>query len=436
MRSNVVAVGALLGALVSPWARADEALKLEQAVRLALDNNERAHKAPLRVDQAEGALDKARTAFFPSLTAAGSEAYKLQADKAGNHSTTSGTVTLNQPIFAPSALPAYSQASHQLESEKWGSIQDKRVLAFDTARAFLQSLAAERVLDAAVQRQTQSEANLKDTQARADAGLASTNDVTRAQLELANARVQVATAQGRVGTAYLTLGYLMKHPVTPPAPGGPSALAAPERTTNAARSFDTNPDNQVRAALDRRPDLRSAHEKTEALRASAREPLWRLAPTLSASGQSRLNPDPLPSERAHDETITLNLQWSIFDNGGRYADRRTRLAQAESQALDESLLRRTVDNDIRTALVSLHAAREAFKVSDEAAAAAAKSSEETAILYRQGLAKALELTNATSSKFEADVSRASAKLTMQQAYLELRFALGLGPVDDGDAEPK
>ena len=27
-------------------------------------------------------------------------------------------------------------------------------------------------------------------------------------------------------------------------------------------------------------------------------------------------------------------------------------------------------------------------------------------------------------------ARASAKLTMEQAYLELRFALGLGPIDD------
>ena len=212
--------------------------------------------------------------------------------------------------------------------------------------------------------------------------------------------------------------------------GGAPALAPPDRTTQAAESFETNPDDQVRAAMDRRPDLRAAQERTEALRASAKEPLYRLLPSLSASAQVRFLPDPLPTERGRDEIATLNLQWNIFDAGFRYADRRTRLAQAESQALDESLLRRTIDNEIRVALVSLRAAREAFKIADDAIAAAQRSSDETEILYRQGLARAIELTDANARRYDAEVTRASAKLSMEQAYLELRYALGFGPIDE------
>lgn len=144
----------------------------------------------------------------------------------------------------------------------------------------------------------------------------------------------------------------------------------------------------------------------------------------------RVLPDPQATERAHEESITLNLQWNIFDNGSRYADRRTRLAQADSQSLDEQLLRRSVDADVQGALATLRAAREAYKITDEAIAAATKSAEETEILYRQGLARAIELTDANARRFDAEVSRASAKLSMQQAYLELRFALGYGPVDE------
>jgi outer membrane protein TolC len=222
----------------------------------------------------------------------------------------------------------------------------------------------------------------------------------------------------------------MGRPVAPPLPGGAPALALPDRTTEAASHFESNPDDQVRVALDRRPDLRSAHERTAALRASASEPYYRLAPTLSASGQTRLIPDPLATERGHEETITLNLQWNIFDAGFRYADRRTRSAQAESQALDESLLRRSIENDIKTALVSLQAAREAFKIANDAVTLAQRSSEETQILYRQGLARAIELTDATAQRFDAEVTRATAKLSMEQAYLDLRLAVGLGPTDD------
>ncbi|HVH41393.1 MAG TPA: TolC family protein, partial [Labilithrix sp.] len=313
MRLNVVAVIVLFGALVSHRARADEALRLEQAVRSALENNERARKAPLRVEQAGGQLDRARGAFFPTLSAAGAGQYRLQEDRSGRSTTSSGTVTLSQPLIAPSAFPSYSQASHQLESEKWGSVQDRRVLAFDTARAFLQTLTSERVLEAATRRLERARANLQNAEARAAAGLASINDATRATLELASSAREVATAEGRVGTAYLNLGFLMGRPIAPPAAGGATVLAPPDRTTRAAESFESNPENQVRAALDRRPDLRAAHERTEALRASAKEPLYRLAPTLSASAQTRVLPDPLPTERGHEETVSLNLQWNIFD---------------------------------------------------------------------------------------------------------------------------
>ncbi len=432
MRFDVVPGVVLAGVLLTASANAEEALRLDQAVRAALENNERARKAPLRVEQAEGQRERARSAFLPTLTAAGSGQYRLREDRSGRNTTSSGTITLSQPIFSPSAFPSYSQASHQLESEKWGSVQDRRVLAFDTARTFLQALASERVFEAAAQRLDRARANLQNAEARAAAGLASVNDATRATLELATAAREVATAEGRVATAYLNLGFLMGRRIAPPQPGAPPVLAAPERTDILAASFENNPDDQVRAALDRRPDLRASHERTEALRASAREPLYRLAPTVSASAQMRVLPDPLPTERGHEETATLNLQWNIFDAGFRYADRRTRVAQAESQALDESLLRRSVDNDIRVALVSLKSAREALKIADEAITAAQRSSDETEILYRQGLARAIELTDATARRFDAEVTRASARLTMEQAYLELRFALGLGPVDDGE----
>lgn len=400
---------------------------METAIRLALENNERAKKVPLRVEVAEGQLERARSAFLPTLTAGGTTQIKLQEDQTNRRTSTNGTITLSQPILNPSAFPQYAQQKHSREAEKWGSVQDRRTLAFDTARAYLLALTQERVLDAAKRRLERARANLTDTEARAAAGLTSTNDATRSQIELATAAQQVAQNEGRVQNAYLNLGFLVGRRVDPP-------LTPPDRTTNAAQNFDSNPDQQVRAALDRRPDLRSTHERTESLNASAREPLYRMAPTLSANAQVRLVPDPLPSQVSHDETVTLSLSWQIFDSGLRYADRRTRLAQAQSQALDESLLRRSIDNDIRVALTTLRASRESFRIAGESLNAATRSQEETNILYRQGLAKAIELTDATQQRFDSEVTLASARLTMQQAYLELRFALGFGPIDEGDAQ--
>ena len=427
-------------ALLWPTTGKAEGLTLESAVKLALSNNERARKAPLRVTVAEGQLERARDAFLPTLTASGSSTYRPDA-RAGTNPASTGSLTLTQSLLNPSSFPQYAQQKHNLESEKWGSAQDKRQLAFDTAKAFMQALTAENVLTSAQRKLESAKLNLETSQARASAGLASTNDVTKAELQLATTEGQLANAQGNVKKTYIALSFLVADKVDGP-------LVPPDNTTRAAQQFEQARTNQVTKALDRRaqvlaaaqqrrPDVRALAEKNAGLEASAKEPLYRLIPSLSASGQLRLNPDPLPSEKALDEQVSLNLSWQLFDAGFRYADRKQRLAQLESARLDEQLLKRTVQNDIELSLVALRAARENYRSALSAAASAQKNAEETAVLYQQGLARALEVSDANDQQFQADVTRESAKLSMEQAYLDLRSALGFGPLDQdkGTAAP-
>jgi outer membrane protein TolC len=427
-------VGALLFSLAL-WptgARAEDPLSLAEAVKLSLANNERALKAPLRVEAAEGQLVRARSAFLPTLVASGAASLRSVDERGGRSLAASSTLTLNQPLLNPSAFPLYAQARHQLESERWGAVEDRRGVAFDTARTFLVVLTSERVLDAATRRLERARANQQNTEARAAAQLASSNDVTRSLLETAAATRELAQAEGSVTRAYLELGFLVGREVKGP-------LATPDRTTHAAESGGLNTEEIVRSAEARRPDVRSARERTEALRAAAREPLYRLAPTLSATAQVRLTVDPIPPDRVHDESAQLTLTWTLYDAGVRYGDKKTRAAQAESQALDERQLRRSIATDAGIATASLRAARETYRISEEVVEAARRNTTETEILYQQGLARAIELIDANASRYDAEVSRATAKLSMEQAYLELRFALGFGPLDDdpeGAASPR
>ena len=425
-----------LGLMAWPTVAAAESLTLENAVKLALQNNERAQKVPLRITVAEGQLERARDAFLPTLSASGSSTYRPEA-RAGTNPSSNGTLTLNQPLLNPSAFPQYAQQRHNLDSEKWGGAQDKRQLAFDTAKAFMQALTAENVLASAQRKLESAKINLETSQARAAAGLNSTNDVTKAELQLATTQGQLANAQGNVKKTYIALSFLVAQKVEGP-------LIPPDNTTRAAQQYEQGGPNQVKNALDhrsrvltaaqaRRPDLRALQEKNAGLEDSAKEPLYRLIPSLNASGQLRLIPDPLPNENALDESVSLNLSWQVFDAGFRYADRKQRLAQLESGRLDEKLLKRSVQNDIELALATLRAARENYRSALAAATAAGKNADETGVLYQQGLARAIEVNDANDKQFEADVTRESAKLTMEQAYLDLRSALGFGPLDQQKA---
>src|SRR5262249_50154510 len=171
---------------------------LEEEGGLARGNNERALKAPLRVKVAEGQLLRARAGFLPTLGVGGTGTLSSTEDRAGRIVSAAGTLTFNQPLLNLSAIPTYAQSRHQLESERFGAVQDQRLLAFDTARAFLVVLTNEQVLAAANRRLELARANQQNAEVRAKAQIASINDVTRAIVETAAAGREVAQAQGNL----------------------------------------------------------------------------------------------------------------------------------------------------------------------------------------------------------------------------------------------
>jgi outer membrane protein TolC len=89
-----------------------------------------------------------------------------------------------------------------------------------------------------------------------------------------------------------------------------------------------------------------------------------------------------------------------------------------------------VEADVRLALATLRAARKTLGIAEDAVLAAQKNVDETEALYRQGLAKAIELTEANLTRFDAEVTRESARVQMHLAYLDVRQALGFDPIGD------
>jgi outer membrane protein TolC len=61
-------------------------------------------------------------------------------------------------------------------------------------------------------------------------------------------------------------------------------------------------------------------------------------------------------------------------------------------------------------------------------AAAQKNVSETSTLYKQGLARALEVADATAGLYDAEVALAQESYQLGVALLDLRAALGLDPL--------
>lgn len=406
-------------------ARADE-LTVEDAIVRAARTHERAKIAALAVQDAEGQVVSARADLLPSLTL-GAQAV-LAPDPNERYVTGSGTLTLRQPLLAPSALPRLWSAEHQVKAEKLSAQEELRILAFDTAAAFLEVVAAERLLAAANARLTRAKANLDYSQARAEAELNSINDVTRAKLELTSAAREVAQKKRDVETSRLTLAVLVGNDV--------DAVVAPTALFAESLAFAGDPAQLAQTAVGARNDVRALAEQSLAARELAREPTFRLIPALDLTGQIRVNPDPLNGDSWHGESLTLSLTWTLFDGGQRYGDRQSALARAETAEAQQSLTVRTLSAQVRSSFAVLAASRATLTIAEEANAAAHLNTEETRELYQQGLARAIELVDANAAQFDAESEVATAQVDVAKAYLNVRFALGLQPVDSPRARSK
>jgi outer membrane protein TolC len=393
-------------------------MTLKDAVSLADTRNERAKISDLNVVVAEAGVEKARTAFLPVLTAQGAN---TQHSNLTPNNIGTASVTLNQPLVNASAFPLYAQAKNLAEAQRAQNVDDRRLLAYAAATAFFTVLSAQDVVTAAERLLENAKANLADAQARAQAGLTSSNDVTRAQLDVAGSSRELETDRGALDNAYVQLAFTVNAPV-------PSSVVLPAPTLAAAQQPPGPPDTLARFGLEHRPDVVAAKYQATAAHDFAAEPLLRLVPTLGAQGQATTTSNPPGAGRWHDETVQATLTWTLYDAGGRYADKHSRDAQAEIAKLNLQLLGRNVDAQVRSAVALLLAAQAAFRVAEESVRFARQNVDETAILYRQGLAKAIELVDANDSRFSAEVTYASAEFSMAQAYLGLRQALGLDPL--------
>ncbi|WP_395833441.1 TolC family protein [Cystobacter fuscus] len=414
----------------SPTPSTEEPLTLERAVSLAAEQNETARAAGARAEAAEARVAKARAFFLPRLSVTGTYTRRPQelTREVGGETVVvqranalGASAALRVPLFDARGFPLYQAAARDQEATALDAREARRQVAFQAANAFLSTLGQLQVADAAGRRLALARQSLEDARARASAGLASTNDVTRAELDVATAEATLAEAVGQAETSRLELGYLLVAPTRGPLAPPETLLGEASRPVDAFAGLE-------QGALERRPDLLSARLRVDQQRALAREPLARLFPALSAAAQYSFNNESGLSGRTGNGFLALELSWTLFDGGERYADRHERLALARALEWETVARERRVDVAVESARVSLRTAQASFARGEVAVRAARQNAEETSILYRQGLTSSLALSDAQVSQYEAEVSLAQARYALGTALLELRAAVGLDPL--------
>jgi outer membrane protein TolC len=424
------ALGLIL--VLAPLLAAQERpLNLDEAVRLALDRNERALAANQDIAAANARVAQARSFFLPTVTSTSTYSRRQfeRTIQVGDSTVViqrlnglSEAVGVNWTLFDARSMTSLAAVRAQRNADVATATEGRRQLAFEVSQAFLTTLGTTQVREASARRFTFAGQNLEAAKARFNAGLASVNDVTRAELEYATAEVGLTQVKGQVETSTLQLGNLLD---APEAVRGP--LVVPEFLIEAASAEAANTEALVAEALARRLDVGSLRWVASSQRALAKVPMLGFLPSLSARYSYTITNEAGFSGRNSTWSAGATLSWNLFDGLARFGQARERRALAKLADLDVQAAVRRVDLEVREALVSMASQRASLKQADTAYAVAKKNAAETTELYRQGLATALQVADANVSLFEAEVALVQERYGLGVAFLNLEAALGLDP---------
>jgi outer membrane protein TolC len=409
----------------------DKPLTLDEAVKLALERNERAQAAQEDINAANARVAQARSFFLPQLTSASTytrRAYEVRRVVGDTEvvisrfNALSETLALSLTLFDARSMTGLAAVRAQRNADVAAAAEGRRQLAFEVSQAFLATLGTSQVQEASARRFAFARQNLDAAKARFSAGLASVNDVTRAELEYATAEVGVTQVKGQVETSTLQLGHLLD---AQDAVRG--KLVVPEFLIEAAAAEAADAQGLINEALARRLDVGSLRWIASSQHALAKVPMLGFIPSLSASGRYSITNEPSFNNRNWNWTAGATLSWNLFDGLARFGQQREQRALAKLADLDLQAATRRVDLEVREALVSLANQRAALKQATTAHEIAKKNAVETTELYRQGLASALQVADANVSLFEAEVAFVQERYGLGVAFLNLEAALGLDP---------
>ncbi len=405
---------------------AAEPLTIERAIELALERNEIGRAADARAAAADARVSRAWSFFLPDLTLAGTyirrpdtierqngdETITIQSENALN-----GIAALRLTLFDLRGFPLLDAAQLERDAAELSAADVRQQLAYSAAGSFLTLLGTEQVLSAAKSRVALARQSLNDAEGRASAGLVSSNDATRARLELASAERDLTAAEQEAATARLELAFVIDTPV--------DALAEPANLLEQASSAPAGLDPD---ATKRRLDVRAAAKRAEALDAFANEPWSRALPRFDIVGQYRITNESGFTGTTSNYFGGIEATWLLWDGGERSAESDERHALATAGHLDATALARQTETDVRRALVVLEKGRDAALQAAAAVEVARRNSAESMALYRQGLTTALSVADANLRLFEAEVELARARYGVGVAFLGLRAARGMDPL--------
>ena len=308
-------------------------------------------------------------------------------------------------------------SSAAVAAKKQTLARDYQTIYQDVAQAFYDVLQYEG--DLAIQHDLIDalQARVDDLKDRVALGRSRPAELLQAQTDLANARVTAEQQRGSLNAAKETAAFYIG------IPSGEFELKETQPFPSPA---------QLEWYLGHsaaRPDVLSQVEslrQAERTLSVAQGQLW---PTVAAQGNFLASQD--PTSQQIDATMTLEISMPIFDGGLIIGQIHQNKELVRQSALNVEQLKRTADQDTRTAYVNFNASAAQVVVLREAALLAAKNLEAQVDDYRRGVVSNLDVLTALQDYQSARQQLHDANMQARLNLINLHVAAGIAATGPG-----
>ena len=428
-------------------------LSLQDVENLAEVNNPNLKAVASRVDQAQSNLRATIAAWYPSFdfttgNAFPSWTYGRQynyiqgaigsstegGDTQTNRWAASATLGFNWDLINPQRVPQVSAARDAFEQAKNTYLIALRDLRLQASQAYFQLQYSDdnvRIGQTSVQA---SLVSLRDARARYQAGVATKLEVLEAETQLARDQDLLTTALATQANARRDLARLLDLPqnITPTAkqPLRPLGVWLPSM------------EESILGAYAFREELDNALLDISVSNSNANASLGAVQPFLSiinnfvtgrTFGYGGLNPDlgtGLESGQtwATDNTVGLNLRWSIFDGGRARAQYRQSKQQAQENAFRFAETRDRVRYEVEQSFNNLRADTRTIQTTSREVLSSRESLRLARLRFQAGVTTQREVVDNQRDLTQAQLRYARALADYNNGLSELRRRTGLDQI--------
>lgn len=393
--------------------RKGDVLSLKRCIGIALKKQPNISAVTGSKSAAESRIGQAKANYYPQIEI-GTGYSRIHSIDTFNHY--SGSISLKQNIYDFGRTETGIRVQrYNLESSEGEFTDTIQKVIFDVTQSYYNLIKAKRNRDVAAEVVKQYEGHLIQAKGFYEAGIRPRYDVTQAEVNLSNARLNLIKAENAVRLAIASLNNSM---------GVPDAPEYEVEDDLQFRKIDTTLSDALSYALKNRSDLKSIISKRQAAEQSVELVRKNYNPTISGTINYGWAGNNFPLEREWNIGATITVP--IF-NG--YLTR-YQVAEAEANLYtlkaNEELLRQNIYLEVQQAYLTLREAEERISAAELTVRQATENLELARGRYEAGVGNPIEVTDAETSYVNARAAFIQALTDYRIAIAALERAMGKG----------